>query len=764
MPYAQNPAEIDQLVALFNAGHFVELESLSRRIIEQCSDSGFAWKILGTCLEVQSKDGLPALQRAAELLPEDADVHSNLGLALKNRGRLDEGVVSYHRALEINPDFAEAHSNLGAAQMDLGRLKDAVMSLSRALEIRPSYAKVHNNLGGALKDLGRRDEAVTSFRRAHVIQPDYAKAHSNLGAALKDLERLDDAVESYRRALNIESDSAKVHSNLGVTLKDLGSLDDAIVSFRRAQVVQPDYAIAHSNLGLLLKDLGKLDEAVTSFRRALNIESDYAEAHNNLGVALNDLGRLEDAVLSYRRAQVIQPDYAIVHSNLGVALYDLAVLNDAVMNYRRALVIQSDCAEAQSNLLFSQNYLSDQPAEVLLSEARWFGKMVAQKARPYSEWHNIPDPGRSLRVGWVSGDFRNHPVGYFVEGVLAALVGDGSIHFHHFAYHNHSQTDALTERIRTCFQEWHPVMGLSDQRLAERIHNDGIDILLDLSGHTAHNRLPVFAWKPAPVQASWLGYFATTGVAEIDYLIADPWTLPTAEEAHFSEKIWRLPESRLCFSPPDLDVAVSPLPAMTNGYITFGCLSKLSKINDAVVDLWARVLAAVPNSCLLLKSPLLNEPPVRQGILRRFSAKGISTDRLILEGSSARREYLATYGRLDIVLDTFPFPGGTTSVESLWMGVPVLTLMGERFLSRQGVGLLMNAGLSDWIAADPNDYISLAVSHAGNLLKLASLRQCLRQRILMSPVFDAKRFARNFEVALRGMWTQWCDEHQSISS
>jgi predicted O-linked N-acetylglucosamine transferase (SPINDLY family) len=300
-------------------------------------------------------------------------------------------------------------------------------------------------------------------------------------------------------------------------------------------------------------------------------------------------------------------------------------------------------------------------------------------------------------------------------------------------------------------------VGLSDENLAQQIREDGIDILIDLSGHTAHNRLPMFAWKPAPIQVSWLGYFATTGVTAIDYLIADPWTLPESEEANFTENIWRLPETRLCFTPPDVDMEITPLPALSNGHLTFACFNNLTKMNDTVVALWARILAAVPTSRLFLKSKQLREASVRQSVVDRFAAHGIDSERLILEGLSPRAEYLATYQRVDIALDPFPYTGGTTSVEALWMGVPVLTLAGECFLSRQGVGLLMNAGLPEWIAADADDYVARAVSHASDLQRLAALRNGLRQQVLASPVFDAQRFAHHFETALRGMWKKWCD-------
>lgn len=716
------PAESSQLVALFNAGRYAELESRARSLAEHYADSGFVWKVLGVALQAQGKAALPVLRKAAQLLPGDADGHCNLGTALKDLGHLPEAVASYRRALAIKPDLAEAHSNLGGALQVLGQSDAAVASCRRALALKPAHANAHLNLGNALRELGQFEDAVASYRRVLEIRPDYAEAHCNLGDALKDLGQFAAAAASYGRALEIK----------------------------------PAYAQARLNLGNLLNDLGQLEGAAANYRRALEINPVYAEAHYNLGNALHELGQLDHAAASYRRALAIEPGYAAAHDSLGTALTGLGQVDDAVASYRRALAIRPDYAASHSNLLFTHNYQPGLTAASLLAEARRFGEMVARQAKPQAAWPNTAEPDRCLRVGLVSGDLFNHPVGYFLESVLVALTGAASGRLELFGYYNHVRNDAVTARIKACCTGWHAVAGLSDDSLARRIRGDEIDILIDLAGHSARNRLPMFAWKPAPVQVSWLGYFATAGVAAIDYLIADPWTLPETEEVHFSETIWRLPETRLCFTPPEVALEVGPLPALTNGYLTFGCFNNLTKMSDAVVALWARVLACVPGSRLFLKAKQLGEASAPPSVRARFAAHGIDPDRLILEGASPRADYLAAYRRVDIALDPFPYTGGTTSAEGLWMGVPVLTLAGESLLSRQGVGLLMNAGLPEWIAADADDYVARAVSHASAVRPLSALRNGLRQQVLASPLFDAPRFAAHLEAALRGMWVNWC--------
>ena len=414
-------------------------------------------------------------------------------------------------------------------------------------------------------------------------------------------------------------------------------------------------------------------------------------------------------------------------------------------------------SEARDNLLFVHN-LQDTAPRVALAAARDYGAWTRTRATaPYRTWQGTFDPDRPLRIGWVSGDLCIHPVGYFLDSILSALH-QRHTELVHVAYSNHSKKDALSARLKSYCSAWHEVMGWSDEQLAAQIHTDQIDILIDLSGHTAHNRLPVFAWKPAPVQVTWLGYFATTGVAEIDYLIADPHTLPESEEAHFTESIWRLPETRLCFTPPTDNIPVNPLPSLTNGYVTFGCFNNLAKMNDSVVATWGRLLQALPTSRLFLKTKQLADATVREETLARFAAHGIAPERLTLEGPTPRADYLAAYQRIDIALDPFPYPGGTTTVEALWMGVPVLTLAGERFLARQGVGLLMNAGLPEWVASSVDDYVARAIAHAQDLPRLATLRDHLRAQLLTSPVCDAERFAGHFATALRGMWQHHCQQ------
>lgn len=758
------------------SGSLQDAERLYRAILNSVPKHPDANHNLGVlAIQVgQAEVGLPHLKAALEANPRHEQYWLSYIDALIKSDNTDNAkqVLEQGRQFGLSGDVfdslerileqadptrnaAEAHCNLGVALQDVGRLEEAAASYRQAITCKPDFAVAHNNLGNTLNDLGCLEEAAASCRQAIALKPDLVEAHNNLGNTLNGLERMEEAEASYRRAIVLKPDLAEAHNNLGNTLKKLGRMEEAETSYRRAIALKPDYAEAHSNLGNVLDDMGRLEEAETIFRRALKIRPDYAEVYSNLGNTLKELGRPDEAEDSYRRAIALKPYYAEAYCNLGVTLQYIGSLYEAEASYRRAIALKPDYTDAHSNLLFLSNYVASRGSTVCLEEARNYGLLVSAKVKEkFAVWRCLTKPSW-LRIGLISGDLGNHPVGHFLESILAQL-DPASLAL--MAYPTTNRFDDLTDRIRPCFQSWKPLVGLSDETAARLIHSDGVHILLDLAGHTAHNRLPVFAWKPAPVQATWLGYFATTGMAEMDYLLGDPYNTPVHEASNFTETIWRLPEISLCFTPPHSDVEIEPLPALSKGTITFGCFNNLTKMNDAVVDIWAKVLRAIPSASLFIKAKQLGGAPVREHTLQRFAERGISPDRLRLEEFSSRVDYLKAYNQVDIALDPFPFPGGTTSAEGLWMGVPVLTKKGDCFISHQGESIATNAGLADWIAENDDDYVAKAVLHTQDLKHLAGLRAGLRQQVIASPLFDAPSFARNLQDALWGMWDKWCEK------
>ena len=712
----------------------------------------------------QLDEAMRCYNAAIRLSPDLARAHMNRGNILLARGEAEEALNAYQRALDVEPDYAAAHYNSGNAHAHLNHHDAACSAYEKAIQLKPDFTDALVALGCTLEELGRSDEAAANYRKALEISPDYVEVHCNLGRVLLAPGRQEEAIACFQRSLELQPDNAEVLLILGTAQKARGYLEAAQSSLMRAHEVSPENMEIIIHLGDTCLELEQADHALACYRKAAEIDPENAVAYNNMGNVYFSLGQFFEAEASYRRAVELQPEFSAAHGNLGCVMKDIGQPLESIKSLRRAIEIAPEDCTVRSNLLFIGHLMEDKSPTNLFEEAKAFGKMAARQAKPLERWDNTPNPERPLRIGFVSGDLQFHPVGFFIEGVLRALASRNSGKLDIFAYTNNFRVDPATKRIKSHCNHWREVFGRMDNEVAEMIREDEIDILIDLSGHTARNRLSVFAWKPAPIQVTWLGYFATTGVEAIDYLIADPWTLLSSEETYFTETIWRLPETRLCFTPPDINVVIRPLPVLSEHKITFGCFNNLNKMNDRVVAVWARVLTEVPNSRLFLKarqlyqSPSPSPSPVRDTVMKQFADYGIEPTRLVLEGPDVRENYLAAYNRVDIALDPFPYTGGTTTAEALWMGVPVLTLAGKDFLARQGVGLLMNAGLNDWVASDPDDYVARAIAHANNIDGLSVLRARLREQVLASPVFDASRFAMHFEEALREMWRKWCSE------
>ena len=618
-------------------------------------------------------------KQAIALKPDYPEAHYNLGNSLRNLGLTGEAVTCFERAIAFKSDYANAHNNLGTTFQDLGKLDEAAASYHRALAITPDNAEAHNNLGNAFKQLGKLDEAVASYHRALAITPDLAEAHYNLGTTFQDLGKLDEAVASYHRALAITPDYAEAHNNLGNAFKELGKLDEALVSYHKAVTIKPDYAMAQINFGTTLEDQGRLDEAVASYRKALAIKPDLVEAQGNLGNVLSKLGRSDEAIASYHKALVIKPDYAEVHNNLGNVLKDLGALDEAVASYNKALTIKPDYAKAHSNLLFSEQYQLGHSAQLLFELHCERDERHGRALR--SEWpahQNTQVLDRRLRVGFVSPDLGRHPVGYFIIPLLENL------HKHEIETVCYSDriNDDLTLRIKAAANVWRETCGVSDEKLAQTILGDEIDILFDLSGHSARNRLLVFARKPAPLQFTWAGYVGTTGMFAFDYLVSDIYSTRVNEEHYFREKIISMPDGWLCYEPPPYAPEVGPLPCKQNGHITFCSFSNPAKLNADLASVWSKILNKVTNSRLMIKFRGIDSSTNKNRLIAMFDAEEVDKSRLMLEGQSPHAELLARYNHVDIALDPFPYSGGLTTYEALWMGVPVITVPGETFASR----------------------------------------------------------------------------------
>ena len=667
-------------------------------------------------------------------------------------GRFSEAERVYRDILAIDARHADALHGLGVLAFQTGRHGIAADLIANAIAQNGNAPAFHVNLGNVFQGQGKLVEAAASYRRALALQPEYIDASYNLGIALHAQGMWDEAVTSYRRVVALRPDYAEAHSNLGNSLHAQGELDEAVESYRRALAHKPGFAEAHYNLGVVLEAQGKLDEAASSYERALIHRPNYSEAHYNLGVVFQAQGKVDEAVASHQRALAYRPDFAQAHYNLGVALQAQGNLDAAITSYRQALTHQPAYAKAHSNILMAQHYMADVSNAGLLKSTLAFGETFERPSAAPPRPGDL-DPARRLRIGYVSGDFRIYPVGYFLTRVLAAHDPD---RVEVFCYSNSRTDDAMTGRLRDASTHWRCIAGMADTDAASLIRSDAIDILIDLSGHTDRNRLLLFTLRPAPIQASWLGYFGSTGLAAMDYVLMDAASIPSGEERWFREAVVRLPYGRFCYQAPETAPSPEDPPSLHRGYVTFGSFNNVAKISSGAMQLWAQVLQATPGSRLLLKWNSLSEEGARRRLAASLVAAGIPSDRLELRGRSPHADMLAEYGDVDIALDPFPFGGGLTSCEALWMGVPVLTLPGERPASRQTLGFLRQVGLEELVASSPADYVARAASLAADPQRLIDLRRGLRSRLAVSPMCDGPLFTAALESAFREMWRRFC--------
>ncbi len=596
---------------------------------------------------------------------------------------------------------------------------------------------------GRLAEAGALLEAVL---RAH---PDHHDALCRYAMLALGAGRPDVALRAAGHAAAAHPGSAPAHNLLGVACRRSGRLADAIAALERAAALDPAYFDAQVNLGNARLDAGDAQAALPCYERALALDPRAASVHNNLGNLHRELRRPADALAAYRRALELEPRHARAHANLGNVLSELGDTEAAVAAFRRSLALAPDVPEVWSNLLLTLNCLDRITAEAVAAEHRAFGAHFARLLPPLAPPAAPRRPGR-LRVGYVGADFRKHAVATFFLPLLEAHDA-GAIEV--FCYYNQPRGDEVTERIRARAEHFLPVSGMGDRQLAARIRDDGIDILVDVTGHTADNRLPLFFLRPAPVQVTWLGYLGGTGVPTIDWRLTDAHADPPAwPDPPGLERPWRLPHTLWCYRPYANAPDVAPAPAAAAGHLTFACLNKPAKVSPAVLAAWAEILRAVPDARLML---LTSTGTARVDALRgRFRSLGVAPERVDFVSRVPLAEYLALYARADVALDTFPYTGGTTTCDAAWMGVPVVTLAGNRPFARSGASILANLDLGDLVAADAAGYVAAAVALAGDRPRLAQLRAGLRARMLASPLTDATRFARDVEAALQAMWAR----------
>jgi predicted O-linked N-acetylglucosamine transferase (SPINDLY family) len=628
-----------------------------------------------------------------------------------------------------------------------GNLSEAEEYARKALGHRPDDAVTTAYLGAIMMAMGRPELALTAYRDAVSLQPDNAVLQNELGNALAVVGAHEDAAAVLRHAVGLRADIPEIQNNLGNVLRELGDLDAAAAWYRKALLLRAEYPEALNNLGVVLQEQRDTDGAIDAFRQALALQPANALANTHLGTALAAKGELTAAAAAHREALRHDPRLASARNNLGIVLKDQGEFVAAREAYAGAVAADGDDSSFHSNLLMSLSYDPAVDGETLVAEhRRWANRHERPEPLPKDiDWQ----PDRRIRIGYVSPDFWTHSVAYFIEPILECHDRD---RFEIFCYADVARPDDTTDRLRRAAEYWCDSVAFGDRELFERIRADRIDILVDLSGHTGGNRLPVFGRRAAPVQISWIGYPATTGLSQMDYRISDGWADPEGETDNFhSERLLRLPTGFLCYRPPEN----APAPTDRSGRrpITFGSFNNLSKVTDDVIALWARLLTECPDTRLLLKSRQLADDGVRSRVLGLFQANGVMPERLDLRTRVRdAAEHLALYGEVDVALDTFPYNGTTTTCEALWMGVPVIALAGSLHAGRVGVSLLNQIGQPGWVMDTPDAYVAKALAIAADRPR----RAVLRDQVAGSTLVDAKGFTQAFEAALTTVWSDRC--------
>jgi predicted O-linked N-acetylglucosamine transferase (SPINDLY family) len=688
-------------------------------------------------------------------VPRDVEARAGLGHVYHDLHQWAEAEACFRQVVLAEGESALAHYHLGGVLQSQGRAAEAAECYRRALALDPRLADAHNNLGTLLKDRKELEAAQAQFEQALRAEPAHAPALTNLALLYEARGDYARAGEYYRAAVAADASSAIARHGLGVALEKQGRTEEALACYQESLRLDPKLVSAYFSISYLFQMQGRPDTAVSWCQEALRIEPNNANVYNNLGAAWNELGKRDDAIACFRRAIELQPTLAVSYSNLGVALQALGRLDEALQAHRSAVGLEPDNAGSHSNLLYALNYPADQDPAAVFAEHRTWGSRHADPLTAASPPHRAMAgaAGRKLRVGYVSPHFHAHAVNFFSEPILAS-------HDHHafevYCYSDVKLPDETTRRLMGYADHWRETQALGNEQLAHLVRQDGVDILVDLTGHiSGGKRMLVFARKPAPIQVTYIGYQNTTGMLAMDYRLTDEYSDPpgTTDSLH-TERLVRLPRTFFCYLPSPDAPPVVRLPALDHGYISFGSVNNFTKVTPQVLAAWAAIVKQVPRSRLVLLADMVDS--LREYLLRTLAGHGVDPSQVELVNRLPRAGYLSLINRLDIALDPFPFNGHTTTCDCLWQGVPVVTLSGTTYVSRFGGSGLATLGLNDWIAHHREAYVERAVAHALDIGALAALRAELRQRMLGSPLLDFEAFTRNLEAAYRQMWDTWC--------
>jgi predicted O-linked N-acetylglucosamine transferase (SPINDLY family) len=704
----------------------------------------------------------PTYRPAAECL---VIVLTDLGTSLKLSGKTQEGIQKYYEAIKIHPHYAPAYYNLGVVYSEMMQYDMALSCYEKAALEKPMYAEAYCNMGVIYKNRGDLESAITCYERCLAVSPNFEIAKNNMAIALTDLGTkvklegdINQGMEYYKKALYYNWHYADAMYNLGVAFGELLNFDMATVYYELAFHFNPHCAEACNNLGVIYKDRDNLDKAVECYQLALSIKPAFSQSLNNLGVVYTVQGKMDAAASMIEKAIVANPTYAEAYNNLGVLYRDAGNITLAIEAYEQCLKIDPDSRNAGQNRLLAMNYINEGKDDKLYEAHRDWGRRFMRLFPRYTSWDNSKDPERQLIIGYVSPDYFTHSVSYFIE---APLVHHDYASYKVVVYSAVVKADAKTIRFRDRVLKkggvWRDIYGIEEKKVANIIREDKVDILVELTGHTANNKLGMMACRSAPVQVTWIGYPNTTGLAAIDYRITDSLAdSPDTKQKHVEDLI-RLPGCFLCYTPSPEAGPPTPAPALSNGFVTFGSFNNLAKITPRVLKVWARILSAVPNSRLVIKCKPFCCESVKQRFFMILEQLGLDSLRVdLLPLILLNHDHMQAYALMDISLDTFPYAGTTTTCESLYMGVPCLTMGGSVHAHNVGVSLLQTVGLGNLVAKTEDEYVELAIKLGTDVTSLSNLRMGLRDLMLKSPLCDGSKFTIGLESAYRKMWQNYC--------
>lgn len=729
---------------LHKAGKLADAEKIYKQILALNPQHAVTLFMLSQIAIAVRRYGMAEdyVQKAILYRPGIAEFYETQGDLFRTTKKQTEAVTAYNQAYQLKPS-SSLLNKLALSLMTLEKYDEALALLEKF-----DSFDAWNNIGVIRQKQKNHTEAISCFKKALTFDPKSFITHNNLGISLMALEKTKDARAAFDEALKHNPQYIDPYLHLAKISMNENNDAQAIAFYRQALSLKPD-GRTHKQLAYVLQKTGVLIEAKAEYEKALLHEPGSVQILNNLGVIHNALGNYEAALSYYHQALDRNEEQHLTYSNIGSSLKNLGRLRESIEAQKKALSIKPE-AKVYSNLLLTMVYADFVTPEELSETARRFGEAIANPLMPAHLPVRDTNPDRPLKIGYVSPDLGNHAVSYFFEPVVN--VQDDK-NFEIFVYSDVGEGDHVTKRLKSKVKNWRETKTLKNEEVAALIETDQIDILVDIAGHTSSNRLMVFATKPAPIQVTWLGFPATTGMRAMDYRLTDPYAEPPGMTEHLNaETLWRLPEFFCCYQPSENspDVIDHP-PFEDNGYVTFGCFNNFTKVTDEVLRLWAEILDLCERSQLLLEIKGIHEPVFKNEIITRLTNAGLPMDRVILENRRPENQFVL-YNKIDIALDPFPCNGGTTSMDALWMGVPVVTLAGKHFSSRMGVSLLTNAGMPELIAQDKSAYVEIATALAKNSERLASLRDRLRERVIKSPLMDQKAFVKNLGNAYRKMW------------